>query len=172
MERDEKVFLLESYKNDAIKIVDAFEKSILDIHEYVYANRKASFDIDVSKTAEIVKFELRAEADGSHSDNREIVFLYNLAMLLSPKTSKRHPDLLIHDNIFDVDQATLVNSLNFIYSKSQALHDSQYILTLNRDKLGDEDFQRSFLSISTISPEQHLLEKKAFSISDIKSSRK
>ena len=151
LERDENVFLLESYKNDAVETVEAFERSILDIHEYVYGNRRGSFEIDVSKSAEIVKFELRADSDGSHSINREIVFLYDLAMLLSIKTAERHPGLLVHDNIFDVDQATLVNSLNFVHSNSQAFGDRQYILTLNSDKLSEDDRNALAFSISDFS---------------------
>ena len=133
-ERDNKVYLLESYKIDAKPVTDSFEKTVLDIHEYVYGNRKCSFDIDISKSAEIVKFELRAESDGSHSINREIVFLYDFSMLLNTETSNNHPKLLVHDNIFDVDQATLINSLNFIGDSTNQLSGRQYILTINSEK--------------------------------------
>ncbi|MFT6907562.1 MAG: hypothetical protein ACJAS1_004246 [Oleiphilaceae bacterium] len=138
-ERDNKVYLLESYKNDAKDVTDSFQRTVLDIHEYVYGNRKGSFDIDVSKTAEILKFELRADSDGSHSINREIVFLYDLSLLLNTDTSKHHPRLLVHDNIFDVDQSTLINSLNYIGDRKNQLSDKQYILTINSDKLSEED---------------------------------
>ncbi len=155
-ERDNKVYLLESYKNDAKTVTDSFQKTILDIHEYVYGNRKGSFDIDISKAAEIVKFELRADSDGSHSINREIVFLYDLSLLLNIDTSKLHPKLLVHDNIFDVDQSTLINSLNYIGDNKDQLADKQYILTINSDKLSEEekthlnfnikDYERAFFT--------------------------
>lgn len=161
LERDEKVFLLESFKNDAAETIDSFERSILDIHNYVYGNRRSSFEIDVSKNVEVVKFELRADSDGSHSINREIVFLYDIALLLSEKTGTRHPGLLVHDNIFDVDQATLVNSLNFVYSKSQSLRSKQYILTLNNDKLSEEDRLNLHFDVSDFS-RASLTRKKGF----------
>jgi len=138
-ERENKIYLLESYKNDAKTEIDSFQRTILDIHEYVYGNRKGSFDIEITKAAEIVKFELRADSDGSHSINREIVFLYDLSLLLNSDTSKLHPKLLVHDNIFDVDQSTLINSLNYIDDIKDQLIDKQYILTINSDKLSNQD---------------------------------
>lgn len=138
-QREEKIYFLDTEKNDAKAILNSFQTSILDIHEYVYGNRKSSFEIVISKRAEIVKFELRADSDGSHSINREIVFLYDIALLLNTHTQKLHPGLLIHDNIFDVDQATLINSLNYIHANKSKLTSKQYILTLNYDKLSNED---------------------------------
>jgi hypothetical protein len=41
----------------------------------------------------------------------------------------------VHDNIFDVDQDTLLKSLNFLADNADALGQKQYILTLNTDKL-------------------------------------
>ena len=77
--------------------------------------------------------------NGSHSINREKVFLYDLSLLLNHDTAERHPKMLIHDNIFDVDQDTLLKSLNFIDENSKLLSDKQYILTLNSDKFSEKD---------------------------------
>jgi len=137
--RDEQVYLLESYKNDSQDIIESVEKTILDIHEYVFGNRKSSFEVAIKKNSEIVKFELRTDSDGSHSINREKVFLYDLALLIDSKTSQRHPGLLVHDNIFDVDQDTLIKSLNYIYENRNLLKDKQYILTINSDKFSEAD---------------------------------
>ncbi|NWF37985.1 DUF2326 domain-containing protein [Mariprofundus sp. NF] len=140
-DRDEQVYLLESYVNDSIGNVESAEKAILDIHEYVYGNRKGSFDISVSKKAEIVNFDLRIDSDGSHSINREKVFLYDLALLLDANASDRHPGLLVHDNIFDVDQDTLIKSMNYISDNMSLLQDKQYILTINSDKFSESDHE-------------------------------
>lgn len=148
-ERDNKIYLLENCKNDAKQIIDSFEETILDIHEYVYGNRKGSFDIDISKTSEIVRFELRADSDGSHSVNREVVFLYDLSLLLNAETAKRHPGFLVHDNIFDVDQSTLINSLNYITESTKLLSDKQYILTINSDKLSIQDKEKLKIKIES-----------------------
>ena len=51
----------------------------------------------------------------------------------------RHPLFLVHDNIFDVDQDTLVQCLNYVYKQEEKFQDFQYILTLNRDKIEDEE---------------------------------
>ncbi|WNM60110.1 DUF2326 domain-containing protein [Candidatus Nitrospira allomarina] len=140
-ERENKIYLLESYRNDSDAVVRSFEKTILDIHEYVFGNRKSSFDIEISKRKEILKFELRTDSDGSHSINREKVFLYDYALLINPYTSELHPGLLVHDNIFDVDQDTLIKSINYIGENLNLLNGKQYILTINRDKFSESDME-------------------------------
>jgi len=55
--------------------------------------------------------------------------------MLNELTSPHHPKFLLHDNILEVDQDTLVNSLNFIQKLMDDGVDFQYILTLNRDIL-------------------------------------
>lgn len=54
-------------------------------------------------------------------------------------TRKRHSLFLVHDNIFDVDQDTLVQCLNYVYKLEEYFPDFQYILTLNRDKIEEEE---------------------------------
>ncbi|CEP36836.1 Putative uncharacterized protein [Halomonas sp. R57-5] len=138
-ERENEIYLLQSFVNDAAETIESFENTLLDMHQYIFGNRKSSFSIDVSNKKEILKFELRIDSDGSHSINREKVFLYDLGLLINPDTASRHPGFLVHDNIFDVDQDTLVKSINFIGNNSNDLIGKQYILTLNRDKLSRED---------------------------------
>lgn len=79
--------------------------------------------------------------NGSRSINREKIFIYDLALLLTKELKANHLGFLIHDNIFDVDQDTLVRSLNYLYEHVEGT-DTQYILTLNRDKLSSLDFQQ------------------------------
>lgn len=133
------IYLLQSYVDDAEPTISSVEGTILDIHEYVAGNRHSSFEVDVGKTKEVLNFVLRIHDDGSHSVEREKVFLYDLAMLIGDGTAARHPGLLIHDNIFDVDQDTLVRSLNFLGDNLGLLSDRQYILTINSDKFSVED---------------------------------
>ena len=146
-ERHEQIYLLESYVSNAKEVIESVEQSILDIHEYVFGNRKSSFEVKVSKNREIVKFELRTDADGSHSINREKVFLYDVALLINQMTADRHPGILVHDNIFDVDQDTLIKSLNFLVDQRSLLKDRQYILTINRDKFRSADLQKLMLDL-------------------------
>lgn len=137
-ERDGLIFLLDSFVSNSSKIIESLEKTILDIHEFVAGNRLSSFEIGISKKKEIVNFELRIYDDGSHSNEREKVFLYDIGLLIDTETGKFHPGLLIHDNIFDVDYDTLIKSLNYI-SINETLARKQYILTLNSDKIYDAD---------------------------------
>jgi len=45
---------------------------------------------------------------------------------------------LVHDNIFDVDQDTLLENLNYLYTLKNP-ETFQYILTLNSDKLDNKE---------------------------------
>ncbi|MGV8935260.1 MAG: DUF2326 domain-containing protein, partial [Gallionellaceae bacterium] len=134
-----KVITLSSLVLDAAFIKEAFEKVILEIHDYVMGNRRSSFNIEISeKKKEIVTFELRIDYDGSHSNEREKVFIYDLALLLTKEISTKHPGVLVHDNIFDVDQDTLIRSLDYLADQADELINKQYILTLNSDLIHPE----------------------------------
>lgn len=123
-----------SHQNSTIS---EFRDTVSAIHDYVMENRKCSFSISANEKSSIIDFDLRIFDDGSHSNEREKVFIYDMSLLLTHDTFVRHPKLLIHDNIFDVDRDTLIKSLNYISSKSSCLEDAQYILTLNIDKLNE-----------------------------------
>ena len=92
--------------------MESFLETILEIHEFIMKNKKASFEIKPIRTKDVFAFNLRIHDDGSHSVNRIKVFIYDLALLFNEETRIRHPKLLIHDNIFDVDQDTFAACLN------------------------------------------------------------
>lgn len=139
IERKNQIHLLDSYVIEAKDSVESIESLVLEMHEYVYGNQQCSFDVEVKDNKEIVKFDLRIYDDGSHSIDREKVFFYDYALLTSPSTEGRHPGLLIHDNIFEVDRDTLIKNLDYISSTLGSLANKQYILTLNKDMLSPED---------------------------------
>lgn len=147
-ERSNKITVLDSLVFDADPIKVSFEKSILDIHNYVMGNRSCSFKIEINNKKEIVSYELRIYDDGSHSNEREKVFFYDIAMLLTPEIAERHPLLLVHDNIFDVDQDTLIKSLNYLADNLDSLSNKQYILTLNSDKLHTDEIKSLKMNIN------------------------
>ena len=108
-------------------------------------NKEASFDIETknsSKVKDYIEFEMRIDDDGSHSIERTKVFIYDLALMFNENTTKRHPKFLIHDNIFDVDQDTLIQCLNFLSKKEEQHPNFQYILTINRDKIENEEREK------------------------------
>ncbi|MEI6296494.1 MAG: DUF2326 domain-containing protein [bacterium] len=126
------------------KVIKDFNKTIAEINEYIMGNAGVSFDISTVNKAsskQIVKLDLRIPDDGSHSVDRTKVFIYDISLMLNKDTNKRHPMFLIHDNIFDVDQDTLVQSLNFL-AEQEVKTNFQYILTLNRDKIENEERQK------------------------------
>lgn len=123
-------------------ILKSFNATISEIHMAIMGNRECSFDIetkDNTKAKNPISISLRIFDDGSHSVDRTKVFIYDIALLFNELTRMNHPLILIHDNIFDVDQDTLVQSLNYLYKQEKLFSDFQYILTLNRDKIENEE---------------------------------
>ncbi len=125
---------LQSMIIEASERIRNFELFVLQMHEFIQGNRKASFDIEVTSNKQVVDFIMRIDDDGSHSVEREKVFIYDVSLLLSESTGKRHPGFLIHDNIFGVDDDTLRRSLEFLYKGDFSLQ-QQYIITFNEDQL-------------------------------------
>lgn len=120
----------------------SFMNTILDIHEAIMGNRECSFEIKTKDTPQgktPIEMNMRIFDDGSHSVDRTKVFIYDMALLFGEYTRTRHPLFLIHDNIFDVDQDTLVQCLNYVSKQEEHFADFQYILTLNRDKIENEE---------------------------------
>lgn len=122
--------------------IDSFIETISNIHELIMGNRECSFEIktknsSASKTP--IEINMRIFDDGSHSVDRTKVYIYDMALMFNNFTRTRHPLFLIHDNIFDVDQDTLVQCLNFLAKQEDLYTDFQYILTLNRDKIENEE---------------------------------
>lgn len=143
LERDEKFIKLDAEIFELRKVIESFNETILSIHEYIMESNEASFDIKTvspEKSKQILRFDMRIDDDGSHSIDRTKVFIYDLALLFNEFTSRLHPNLLIHDNIFDVDQDTLIKSLNFLSRRETQKF--QYILTLNRDKVENEEHRK------------------------------
>lgn len=131
------------------EIMDDFIDTILEIHESIMGNKECSFSlqtVDKARKKTPVELTLRIYDDGSHSVDRTKVFIYDMALLFNQYTRDRHPLFLVHDNIFDVDQDTLVQCLNYIYKQEEQYQDFQYILTLNRDKIGNEE-QRKLIQM-------------------------
>lgn len=131
------------------EIMDDFIDTILEIHESIMGNKECSFSlqtVDKAGKKTPVELTLRIYDDGSHSVDRTKVFIYDMALLFNQYTRDRHPLFLVHDNIFDVDQDTLVQCLNYIYKQEEQYQDFQYILTLNRDKIENEE-QRKLIQM-------------------------
>jgi uncharacterized protein YydD (DUF2326 family) len=105
-------------------------------------NKECSFiiqTIDKATVKKSVDISMRIFDDGSHSVNRTKVFIYDMGLLFNKNTKLRHPLFLVHDNIFDVDQDTLVRCLNYLAQQEEKHQDFQYILTLNRDRIENEE---------------------------------
>ena len=142
LQKTQEIMKIDSEIDENEKLIDSFIDTILEIHESIMGNKECSFDIqtiDTAKSKTPVELNIRIYDDGSHSVDRTKVFIYDMALLFNEYTRQRHPLFLVHDNIFDVDQDTLVQCLNYVYKQEEKYQDFQYILTLNRDKIENEE---------------------------------
>lgn len=142
LQKTQQIMEIETEIEQNEEMMDSFMETILQIHEFIMGNGECSFSIqtiDKAQSKTPVELVLRIYDDGSRSVDRTKVFIYDMALLFNQYTRDRHPLFLVHDNIFDVDQDTLVRCLNYIYSQEEQYQDFQYILTLNRDKIENEE---------------------------------
>ena len=142
LQKTQQIMEIETEIEQNEEMMDSFMETILQIHEFIMGNRECSFSIqtiDKAQSKTPVELVLRIYDDGSRSVDRTKVFIYDMALLFNQYTRDRHPLFLVHDNIFDVDQDTLVRCLNYIYSQEEQYQDFQYIFTLNRDKIENEE---------------------------------
>lgn len=142
LQKTQQIMEIETEIEQNEEMMDSFMETILQIHEFIMGNRECSFSIqtiDKAQSKTPVELVFRIYDDGSRSVDRTKVFIYDMALLFNQYTRDRHPLFLVHDNIFDVDQDTLVRCLNYIYSQEEQYQDFQYILTLNRDKIENEE---------------------------------
>lgn len=116
-------------------VIKSFEAKVLTMHDSIFDDYSASFEISVNNKKEVVSFDMRIKEDGGHSNERAKVFIYDFSLLVHDSLYSNHLGFLIHDNIFDNDNDTLQKSLNFIEKELRGVEDKQYILTLNSDKL-------------------------------------
>lgn len=134
-EKENKLLEIQANISSVRDTISSLEKTILEIHEYIQGNRKASFEVKHLNKKQVIEIDMRIDSDGSHSVDREKVFIYDFSLFTNATISRRHPGFLIHDGIFEVDQDTLIRSLIFIVEKSTLSENKQYILTLNSDRI-------------------------------------
>lgn len=143
IEKDTKLLELNENILEQNQAIKSFEETVLGAHEFIQGNRKASFELRTTPKKQIVDLHMRIDDDGSHSVDREKVFIYDICLLLNEHTRRRHLGLLIHDNIFEVDEDTLLRSLAFVVANTASSKD-QYIVTLNADRLATAEGQAWF----------------------------
>lgn len=116
----------------------AMEARIIELHKRIMSSSQASFQFtttDNTRGDRPFGIDVRIKADRSKSVDEAKVFIYDFALLSSFETRERHPGFLLHDNILEVDNDTLIQSLNFLGELEKSGVNFQYILTLNRDKI-------------------------------------
>lgn len=128
-------------------VIDSFEQSILDIHDKIFGNKQSHFEINTktsNQAKEFIMFDLRTDDDHSWSTERIKVFIYDMALMFNEYTRLYHPQFLVHDNLFNVDNDSLEKSLNYVYQQElNRGEEFQYILTINRDMIESMEEKQS-----------------------------
>ncbi len=133
--------------------VDTFENNLVDLHGYIYGNRKCHFRISVNEKAkkQVLQIDYRTDLDGGASSDRIKTFIYDVRLMLDNYTSKRHPGFLIHDNVFAaVGRNDMVKSLNYLYDVEQKQDGFQYIVAINRDEFESHEQELDFKAADKI----------------------
>ncbi|HEY8957378.1 DUF2326 domain-containing protein, partial [Chitinophaga sp.] len=83
------------------------------------------------------KFNLEIPKADALGQERLKIVAYDLMVFLKSRIDKRNiPDFLVHDGVFHaISNKTISNVLNYMYHKSNELHNFQYILTFNEDEI-------------------------------------
>lgn len=134
--------LLDSYAT----LQESLNKTFVAIHKRVMETSGASLSLQIMEGAQRkYPLEIRAEVDdgGSHGVDHMAVFIYDCTLLFNEITKRHHPGFLLHDNIFNVDNDSTVQALNFLHEMSEGGESFQYVLTLNRDKLESEERRKA-----------------------------
>lgn len=135
-------------KND---IIDIFQNFILDMHDYLYGNKRASFDIEVKEPKRIdqkkfINFHLEIDDSGSARTEHEKILIFDFALLFCDATRDHHIGTLIHDGAFEgVNEDTKHQLLNWLHTKQEQGDDFQYIVTINRDSFELPEEKHKFL---------------------------
>lgn len=119
-------------------IEKTLEDRIIALHQRIMSSAEASFKLVTAESTRRdrpIDILIRIKDDRSKSIDEAKVLIYDLALLTAPLSPTRHPGFLLHDNILEVDNDTLIQSLNLIGELEDSGTNFQYLLTLNRDKI-------------------------------------
>lgn len=128
---DELRLLFQEILENAIYLDEEFDNSYFNITPHSKSPRN---QLPFKIVLEVPK------ADALGQERLKIV-AYDLMVFLKSRIDKRAiPDFLIHDGVFHaISYKTISNVLNYMYHKSNELHNFQYIVTFNEDEI---DFER------------------------------
>ncbi|HAY3552834.1 DUF2326 domain-containing protein [Elizabethkingia meningoseptica] len=124
---DELRLLFQQILENAIYLDEEFDNSYFDIKLNSTSPRN---QLPFKISLEIPK------ADALGQERLKIV-AYDLMVFLKSRIDNRNiPDFLVHDGVFHaISYKTISNILNYMYHKSNELHNFQYILTFNEDEI-------------------------------------
>ena len=130
---DELRLLFQQILENAIYLEEEFDNSYFNI------------TLNSSSPRNQLPFKVSLEipkADALGQERLKIV-AYDLMVFIKSRIDNRNiPDFLIHDGVFHaVSHKTITNVLNYMFHKSNALHNFQYFVTFNEDEIdiaGDE----------------------------------
>lgn len=148
-EREEMIVKLRADKEKQKSTILKFQETILELHEHLYGNRRASFDIEIKEAKRFnqkvfASFHMETDDSGSARTAHEKILIFDLSLLFCPATRKRHPKFIIHDGAFEgVNEDTKFQVLNWL--DQQQDEEFQYIVTINRDSFESQENDGKFM---------------------------
>lgn len=121
---------------DLSKALESFNEDLSNIHSAIAGNKYSNFELKINpKSQEYLYANYRIKLDGSMGINRIKTFIYDVLLMTNKFTSAKHPNFLIHDNIFaGTGRDDMVKALNYLFALSQRDDNFQYIVTINKDE--------------------------------------
>ena len=126
-----------------MSVIASFENKVLEMHQYLYGNHKASFDIELKEPKRLdqktfINFHMETDDSGSVRTEHEKILIFDFCLLFCQETRNKHPKFLIHDGGFEgVNEDSKFQILNWLHSKYKENVPFQYIVTINRDSFED-----------------------------------
>lgn len=109
---------------NAVSVDETTEGALFDIKASVNRRSPCNIKVEIPKSEALGKYRYK-------------ILVYDLTVLLNQvKHQRKLPHFLIHDGVFHaIAPATVVNTLNYVYSKTLEFPSLQYILTANENEL-------------------------------------
>lgn len=149
-ERESALNSLRENRDEMESIICGFQSCIINIHNHLYGNSRASFDVEIKEAKRFdqksfINFHLETDDSGSARTEHEKILIFDLALMFCEETSKKHVGMLIHDGAFEgVNEDTKHQILNWLHEKQEEGNVFQYIATINRDSFELLEQENSF----------------------------
>lgn len=136
---------------DKKDIKTSFQKTFLEIHEYVTSSVEASFDFKVnskfspSNITNFFRFNVTSETAGSTGSNQMTAAIYDATLHKNPHIKNKTYGFYLHDNLIFglIEKDSSIQYLNYLHENFDE-NELQYVATVNMDEFNYAELQEDF----------------------------